>query len=115
MAKSGADSRDPALLGYRAQEISDFAADAERVKELHEGNDVVEVRPPDQEKRPAAFDRKELQVVRSWVKGRPLEPTNPAAAMIAYPRMWSSKRGRYAKVSLPGTGSYGILRARPSF
>ncbi len=102
-------------MGYKAQEIEEFSDHAKKVKHLHEGNDVVEKRPPNQETRPAPFDRKELQVVRSWVKRRPLEPTHPASAMVEYPRMWTSKRGRYSKFSLPGTGAYGLLRARPTF
>ena len=67
------------------------------------------------ERRPAPFDREELQVVRSWVHSRPLEASSPAAALVPYPRMWSTKRGRYSKFQVPGMGAFGLIRARPTF
>jgi hypothetical protein len=101
--------------GYKRQDVAEFTEHADEVKEVQRGRDIVEAKNPERESRPAPFDRKELQVVRSWARGRPLEPTSPAATMIPYPRMWSSKRGRYSKFKLPGAGSYGLVRARPTF
>lgn len=103
--------------GYSAQDVEEFAAHAAQIKKLASGEDIVETaaKVDATEKRPAAFDRDQLQVVRSWTRSRPLEPTHPASALIEYPRMWTTNRGRYAKFSLPGSGSYGILRARPTF
>jgi len=101
--------------GYRVQDAGEFAEHADEVKGVTGGRDIVDVDTDDREKRPAAFDRKELQVVRSWARSRPLEPTSPAAAMVPYPRTWTTKRGRYSKFRLPGAGVYGLLRARPTF
>lgn len=104
--KGGKGKRDP---------VAETAAHAAEVRALASGHDFVELRPADTEQRPAAFDRKELQVIRSWVQRRPLEPTAPAAAMIDYPRMWTTKRGRYCKFRAPGAGVYALIRARPTF
>lgn len=101
--------------GYKKQDAGEFTEHAEEIKQLAKGHDIVEGPTHDREKRPAAFDRKGLQVVRSWSRSRPLEPTSPAAALVEYPRMWTTKRGRYAKFRIPGAGTYGILRARPTF
>ena len=103
--------------GYKKQDASNFAEHAQEVKRLAGGGDIVEGSSSahNAEKRPAPFNRKELQVVRSWAKSRPLEPNSPAAAMVDYPRMWTTKRGRYAKFNIPGTGTYGLVRARPTY
>ncbi|MEZ4270584.1 MAG: hypothetical protein R3C68_03860 [Myxococcota bacterium] len=101
--------------GYKTQDVEEFAKHAQEVKSLASGRDIVERKNPPREKRPPAFDRQQLQVVRSWVKSRPLEPLSPAAAMIAYPRMWTTKRGRYCKFKSPSAGAYGIIRSRPTF
>jgi hypothetical protein len=101
--------------GYRTQDKADFTEHASQIKDVADGRDIVEQKPPDQEKRPAAFDRQELPVVRAWVKNRPLEPTAPASTMIPYPRNWSTQRGRYTKFRLAGSGAYGLIRARPTF
>ena len=86
-----------------------------RGEQVAKGQDIVEGLTPDREKRAAPFDRKGLQEVRSWTRSRPLEPTSPAAALVEYPRMWTTKRGRYSKFRIPGAGTYGLLRARPTF
>ena len=65
--------------------------------------------------RPDALDRTELVAVRNWLTARPLEPGPPAAALIEYPRSWTTKRGRYCKFRAPGAGTYALLRARPTF
>ena len=101
--------------GYKAQDVGEFAAHASEVKDITAGRDFVEPAGSGHEKRPAAFDRQQLEVVRAWVKSRPLEPTAPAPARIPYPRMWTTKRGRYSKFKLPGAGVYGIVRSRPTF
>ena len=101
--------------GYKAQDVGEFAAHASEVRDITAGRDFVEAPAVNPEKRPAPFDRQQLEVVRAWVKSRPLEPNNPASARIAYPRMWTTKRGRYTKFKLPGAGIYGIVRSRPTF
>jgi hypothetical protein len=113
----GASSRNPTgnFQGYTRQDPSEFRDHANEIKALATGTDFVERKDADPEKRPPAFDRQELQVVRSWVKRRPLEPNSPAAAMVPYPRMWTTKRGRYAKFRVSGTGAYGLIRCRPTF
>ena len=88
--------------GYKMQNLEEFEKHTEEVKTLARGKDIVEGLTSKAEQRPPAFDRQELQVVRSWLQRRPLEPTHPAAAMIAYPRMWTTKRGRYCKFRAPG-------------
>ena len=58
----------------------------------------------------------ELLKVRSWVQNRPVDSASPPqAALVAFPRLWTTNRGRYCRFQAPGAGSYGILRARPSF
>jgi len=64
---------------------------------------------------PPAFEREDMLVVRNWLKRRPVEAPPQAAALIKFPRMWATKRGRYCRFVAPGAGSYGLLRARPTF
>jgi hypothetical protein len=98
--------------GDHAAEVEEHARE---VREVAKGKDIVE-KTAVREKRPAAFDRKELMVVRSWLRRRPLEPTPNATALVQYPRLWNSKRGRYCKFKAPGAGGvYGLLRARPTY
>lgn len=115
--RKGASSRKPAqsFQGYTKQDLSDFRDHANEIRALSTGTDFVERRDHNPEKRPAPFDRKELQVVRSWVKSRPLEVNSPAAAMVPYPRMWTTKRGRYSKFRVSTAGAYGLIRCRPTF
>jgi hypothetical protein len=110
-------SKAPTFGGYKKQDAGEFAQHAQQVKDVAGGRDIVESAVPEnrRERRPAPFDREELQVVRSWVHNRPLEATSPAAAMVPYPRMWSTKRGRYSKFQVPGMGAFGLVRARPTF
>jgi hypothetical protein len=89
-------------------------AHAREIREVARGRDIVDG-AAEMEKRPAPFDRKELMVVRSWLERRPLEPKAQATALVQYPRMWTTKRGRYCKFKAPGAGIYGLLRARPTF
>ncbi len=93
---------------------SETEAHARETREVARGRDIVDG-PTAGEKRPAPFDRREMMVVRSWLERRPLEPTAAAAALVQYPRLWTSKRGRYCKFRAPGAGVYGLLRARPTF
>jgi len=101
--------------GYKVQEANEFETHAKEIKALTKGKDYVDLSGQRHEQRPAPFDRKQLQVVRSWLKSRPLEPMSPASALVPYPRMWNTKRGRYTRFKIPGAGTYGILRSRPSF
>ena len=87
---------------------------AQEVKAVAGGKSVVE-QIMDAERRPPAFDRKELMVVRSWKDQQPLESSKAATAMVQYPRLWTTKRGRYCKFRAPGAGCYALLRARPTF
>ena len=104
--------------GRRALDGGDQRADtarhADEVKAVARGADIVEATAA-AEKRPPAFDRQELLVVRSWLQRRPLEPTQPATALVQYPRMWNTKRGRYCKFRAAGAGAYALLRARATF
>jgi hypothetical protein len=112
--KKGKKARD--FGGFKIQALEEYEAHAAEVKKLVGGKDFVEVLPAKRDRRPPAFDRLELGVVRSWVQKRPLEPVRPAAALVAFPRMWNTKRGRYTHFKAPGAlGSYAILRARPTF
>ena len=113
LGKGGGAKRD--FGGYKSQDVDEYAGHAAEIRALASGRDIVELAPRDTEKRPAAFDRKELGVIRSWVNRRPLEPTQPAAALVEFPRMWATKRGRYCHFKAPGAGTYALLRARPSY
>ena len=97
----------------------DTEAHAKLVREITRGKDIVD-RPdsgkePPRERRPAAFQRIDMIVVRQWLRQRPLEPPISATALVAFPRMWTTRRGRYCKFNAPGAGAYGLVRARPSF
>lgn len=105
----------PVFPGYRAQKADEFERHAAEVKAQQRGRSSVDSATEDREHRPAPFDRKELMAVRSWILTRPLEPTSPAAALVRYPRLWTTKRGRYARFRVPGAGIYALLRARPTF
>jgi hypothetical protein len=101
--------------GKKDERHPETEAHAKEVREVTRGRDIVEKKATTHEKRPPAFDRKELMVVRKWLKDRPLEPNPSATAMIPFPRQWTTKRGRYCKFQAPGAGVYGLLRARPTF
>lgn len=87
---------------------------AEEVQAVMRGLDIVEA-GTDREQNPAAFKNPDMLVVRSWMNRRPLEPTRDAAALVRFPRLWSTRRGRYCRFVAPGAGTYALLRARPSF
>jgi hypothetical protein len=94
---------------------SEVEKHAKEVREVIRGRDIVE-RPTDGSERVApTFGGSDLLVVRSWMKGRPFEPRLEAAALVHFPRQWSTRRGRYCRFQAPGAGSYGLLRARPTF
>lgn len=98
----------------KKQDLDETAAHAKEVRERTAGRDKVEERDTNPERRPAPFDRQELFVVRSWFKNRPLEPMPAAAALVPYPRMWTTKRGRYCQFRA-GRGVFALVRARPTF
>ena len=60
-------------------------------------------------------ENRQIMSVKNWMKERPIDVPAPAAPMIQFPRMWTSRRGRYCKFKAPGAGTYGLVRARPSF
>ncbi len=93
----------------------DTRAHAREVREVVGGRDIVErsVRP--REEVAAAFRAPEMLVVRSWLGRLPLEPALPPSALVAFPRMWTTRRGRYCRFASPGAGAYALLRARPTF
>ena len=99
----------------RNKHKEETAEHAAEVRAVAGGKDIVENLRKDTERPSAGFEAEKLQVVRSWINRRPLEPTPAAAAMIEYPRMWTSKRGRYCRFRAPGAGMYALLRARPTF
>ncbi len=88
---------------------------AREVREVARGRDIVERKGEAAESRPAVFRGSDMLFVRSWLQRRPLEAPSTAAALVHYPRMWTTRRGRYCRFVAPGAGSYGLLRARPSF
>jgi hypothetical protein len=88
---------------------------AKEVREVARGRDIVDRSLLAREVRPPLFKNQDMLLVRSWMMRRPLEPTSPAAALVHFPRMWSTKRGRYCRFQAPGAGVYGLLRARPTF
>lgn len=96
---------------------ADTEAHAKEVREVIRGRDIVDRqgKEPAGERRPAAFQRIDMIVVRTWLRQRPLEPAISATALVAFPRMWTTRRGRYCKFNAPGAGAYGLIRARPSF
>jgi len=95
--------------------LAETAAHAQEVREIGRGRDIVERPGANVEQKPAAFANPGMLVVRSWLQRRPLESAAPAAALVHYPRLWTTKRGRYCRFSAPGAGSYGLVRARPTF
>ncbi|MCK5689570.1 hypothetical protein KAI87_09895, partial [Myxococcota bacterium] len=82
------------------------------------GVDIVErtlSRPQADHSASSAVPSKDMLVVRAWAEKRTLDATPQASAMVSFPRMWTTKRGRYAKFKAPGAGVYGLVRARPTF
>jgi len=84
------------------------------VKAVSQGKSIVEPKR-DPEGHAAAFASQDLLVVRAWLERRPIEAAGPAPALVQYPRLWTTKRGRYCRFKAPGAGTYAILRARPTF
>jgi hypothetical protein len=95
------------------REKPDTAEHAREVRAVARGKDIVEPLTRSRDASKAPFP--DLLVVRSWMKKRPIEATQPAAALVRFPRMWTTKRGRYCRFQAPGAGIYGLVRARPTF
>ena len=95
--------------------VAETAAHAKEVREVARGRDIVERPETQKEQTPAGFGNADMLVVRSWMQRRPLEAAAPAAALVHYPRLWTTKRGRYCRFQAPGAGNYGLVRARPTF
>ena len=91
-----------------AREVRAVLMGQDIVEGLAGGAEGLETRPP-------AFEQRRMMMVRAWFGRRPLEPPMATAALVAFPRMWTTKRGRYCRFRAPGAGVYGILRARPTF
>jgi len=90
-------------------------AHARDVVEVTAGRDVVDQAPSPREQRLAAFQGPAMMVVRSWLERRTVEAPPTPAALVAFPRSWSTRRGRYCRFVAPGAGVYGLVRARPTF
>ena len=89
---------------------------AAEVRRITHGEDVVDdLHSEPARRQPKELSRKEMVVVKSWVQHQPLVDTGSTPAMIEYPRMWNTRRGRYCKFRVPGAGTYGLLRARSTF
>jgi hypothetical protein len=128
MSKNGRHSQNPFAdpFGQPRREIGGSAfsegrqdpsaVEFEEYFAVSEGFDAVECSPENGEKVGKAFNGGALIAAKSWLKGRPGEPVANAAAVIKFPRMWSTQRGRYSRFKVPGgKGVYGLLRARPSY
>ena len=96
-------------------------AHAKEVKAIGQGKNILEKAQGAQDKAPQ-FNSKNMLLVRTWLQNRPLEcggepgaPGRPAAALVVYPRLWSTIRGRYTKFKATGAGVYAIVRSRPTF
>lgn len=97
---------------------------AHEVRNLLQGQDIVERNSKESGSTDAATgptpndaspEKQAMMSVKNWMKERPIDMPLPAAPMIQFPRMWTSRRGRYCKFKAPGAGTYGLVRARPSF
>jgi hypothetical protein len=97
------------------QKVADTQAHAQEVRDVLAGRNIVEHDPATRERQLAAFHAPEMLVVRSWMSRRPLEGPVAAAALVAFPRLWTTERGRYCRFVAPGAGRYGLVRARPTF
>lgn len=98
---------------HKGQSKDDTAAHAAQVRAVLKGQDSVDWQPTAPVASAAGLNRDQVVAVRSNHSQRPLEPSG-AGALVAFPRKWSQKRGRYCKFRAPGAGSYGIVRARPT-
>ncbi len=107
----------PPKLGPKGKkkDRSETEKHAKEVREVIRGKDIVERPAAAHERLPPTFDTQDLMAVRSWMKQRPFESNVSAAALVHFPRQWSTRRGRYCRFQAPGAGVYGVLRARPSF
>ncbi|MBN1962176.1 MAG: hypothetical protein JW841_14645 [Deltaproteobacteria bacterium] len=88
---------------------------ADEVREVLSGRNIVELNKATRERQLAVFHSPDMLVVRSWMSRRPIESPQPASAMVAFPRMWTTNRGRYCSFKAPGAGRYGLVRSRPTF
>ena len=103
----------PALTQHHAQEV----------RGIQGGQDIVDQETLRQEhpasRSPAAqggaFSEHQFVEVKDWLRARPANAATPSAPVISYPRMWSTRRGRYCKFKSPGASGYGLMRARATF
>lgn len=96
---------------------------ADEVRGVQGGQDIVEkdtlrrsrrrapASPPPQ----GVFSTQQFVEVKEWLRARPANVVAPTAPVIAFPRMWSTRRGRYCKFKSPGASGYGLMRARATF
>jgi len=104
---------DPTLTAQHASEVLNISR----------GQDIVEYEtlkrsPPSVlRNKPVVgkFSSEEFVEMKRWLGQQPVDAPAPTSPMISYPRMWSTRRGRYCKFKSPGAGSYGLLRARATF
>ncbi len=101
--------------GITQAKLSDTERHAEEIKAVARGKSIVEKSRFQTAKKPPAFDREQLMAVRAWLQIRPFEANPTASPLVKYPRMWTTKRGRYCRFRSPAAGVYGLLRARPTF
>ena len=97
------------------QKVADTEAHAQEVRDVLGGRNIVEHDAAVRERQLAAFHSPDMLVVRSWMSRRAIEGPVPAAALVAFPRLWNTARGRYCRFVAPGAGKYGLVRARPTF
>jgi len=92
-------------------------AHAREVVDVTAGRDAVVPSPRSRDERLGAFAGPAMLVVRAWLERRPVDaPPAPTPAMlVAFPRLWTTRRGRYCRFVAPGAGVYGLVRARPTF
>jgi len=90
-------------------------AHAREVAAVAAGRDAVVPAPRTRDERLGAFHGPAMLVVRSWLERRPVDAPQAPATLVAFPRLWTTQRGRYCRFVAPGAGVYGLVRARPTF
>ena len=104
---------DPGLTQHHAQEVRGVLGGQDIVdkESLRQPSPGSPTSPPPQ----GAFNAQQFVEVKEWLRARPANVVAPTAPVISYPRMWSTRRGRYCKFKSPGASGYGLMRARATF
>jgi hypothetical protein len=106
---------DPLLTQHHAKEVRSVLQGQDIVERTPQGSQAPSEQGTAPTPKDTTAEKSAIMSVKKWMKERPIDVPAPAPPMIQYPRMWASRRGRYCKFKAPGAGTYGLIRARPTY